>query len=367
MRIATTTLALLLVGGSVGVSGTLTDDEVRNVIAPHIQRFSSIEGTGGVAAAIHLEGRTTFIDYGLHNASSKRQITSDSLFALGSVRKVFEATLLAQAILRGEMKFDDPVSRYVVELQRGGYVRNVTLGQLASHTSGLLLRADYPPRPERGIPLADFLHSLNTWMPTASEEPGKQQVYAHSGFVLLQLALERRYGRSIGELIEQRVLDPLGMTSTILPEQDTPRSRALMLRAVQGYSKNGEPIGSPGAQHGPYEFPGTGQMFSSTRDLARFVAASLGELPIDPMLREALKLTHKGIFRISAETTQAMAWEVNTFGGPVIIDKPGGVENFSTYMALVPERKIGLVILTSRGYQHPYEVGRQTILPALAR
>jgi beta-lactamase class C len=62
-----------------------------------------------------------------------------------------------------------------------------------------------------------------------------------------------------------------------------------------------------------------------------------------------------------------MAWEVNDFGGPIIVDKPGGVEDASTYIGMVPARGLGIVILTNRGNQHPYEVARTALLPALAR
>ena len=54
-----------------------------------------------------------------------------------SVGKVFATTLLAQAVKQGELSLDDPVAKYVTELQRGGDIRRITLGQLASHTSGL--------------------------------------------------------------------------------------------------------------------------------------------------------------------------------------------------------------------------------------
>ena len=81
---------------------------------------------------------------------------------------------------------------------------------------------------------------------------GKQRIYTHAGYVLLQLALERRYGRPIGELIEDRILKPLGMNQTFLPERG-PDNRAIMVpellkRVVQGYSDTGMAIGPPGNQ-----------------------------------------------------------------------------------------------------------------------
>ncbi len=90
---------------------------------------------GGVAVAVHVDGRTLFMNFG--DAAPGRPVTSDSLFNLASIGKVFVSTLLAQAVKQGDVALDDPVAKYVTELQRGGDIKRVTLGQLASHTSGL--------------------------------------------------------------------------------------------------------------------------------------------------------------------------------------------------------------------------------------
>jgi beta-lactamase class C len=232
-----------------------------------------------------------------------------------------------------------------------------------------LFPTDHPPWPENGYTLPQFIRALNAWTPGRGEQPGKQHIYTHAGFVLLALALERRFATPIGELINRRVLEPLGMTSTILPERgaDSGLSPALMRRAVQGYSQDGDPIGAPGDQQGYFDFPGTSQMFSSTRDLVAFLAAHLGERPVEPVMREALQLTRLGVFRMNPRNTQALAWEVNDLGGPLIVDKPGGINNSSTYIGMVLERKLGVVILANRGGQDLYEMTRQKLLPALAR
>jgi beta-lactamase class C len=273
-------------------------------------------------------------------------------------------------VKQGELSFDDPVSDYVTELRQGGYIRRVTLGQLATHTSGLLLPTDHPPWPRDGYTLPEFLRALNTWTPNHGQEPGKQHIYTHAGFVLLQLALDRRFTIPIAELMDGRIFRPLGMASTFVPNRGADGradlNAALLRRAVQGYSARGEPIGEPGDQQGYFDFPGTGQMFSSPRDLARLLAAELGELPVAPLLREAMALTRRGVFRMSAHNVQALAWEINDFGGPVIIDKPGGVNNASSYIGMAETNKLGIVILSNRGDQHPYEIARRSTLPALA-
>jgi beta-lactamase class C len=342
----------------------------QQVIARNVVSMVPADGRGGVAVALRIDGRTLLFNYGWADRANERPITADSLFNLASLRKVFEVTLLALAARRGELDLDDPVAKHVVELQQGNDIRRVTLGQLATHTSGLLLPQDDLPWPGERYTLAEFIRTINAWKSARGEEPGKQHRYTHAGFVLLQLALERRFGVPIGALIEREVLHPLGMTSTVLPPNVDGRSvlaPALMRRLVQGYSEHGAPIGVPGDQQSFYDFPGAGQMFSSARDLAVLLAANLGELPIDRTLQAAMQMARQGVFRISPRITQAMAWEVNDFGGPLIVDKPGGLNNSSTYLSLVPNERLAIVILSNRGFQHPYEVARHALLPALAR
>jgi beta-lactamase class C len=211
---------------------------------------------------------------------------------------------------------------------------------------------------------------LNAWTPRAGEEPGKQRIYTHAGYVLLQLALERRYGVPIGQLVESRILTPLGMHSTLIPERGRD-NRAIMppellQKTVQGYSDRGTPIGPPGNQQSYFDFPGTGQMFSSARDLVTLMAACIDGNVADPQLREALRMTQREVFHIDKEFGQAMAWENVDLGDLDIVDKPGGLNNASSYLGLVPARKIGLLLLANRG-EFSHEIGRYQILPALAR
>jgi beta-lactamase class C len=346
------------------------DTEVDHIISHGITSMIAPNGAGGVAVAAQIGGRSLFFNYGFADQADKRPVTSDSLFNVGSVRKVFEATLVAQGVLRGEIRLDDPVARYVTELH-GDYVRHVTVRQLVSHTSGLLLPTDHPPWPTETYSLAGFFDALNAWTPSGGEAPGKQRIYTHAGYILLQLVLERRYGKPIAELLDRGVIAPLGMTSTVVPERGADdraiMSAALLQRAVQGYGRDGEPIGLPGNQQSYFDFPGTGQMFLTAHDLARLLAACLGEKQIDPQLRQALLATQREEFRLGPQYGQAMAWEIESPFGVTIVDKPGGLDNASAYVGLVPDRKIGLVILVNRGDVHPFEIARSTILPELAR
>ena len=174
------------------------DGQLERIVTRHVRSIVPADGAGGVAVALRIEGRTLFFNYGWADRADKRPITTDTLFNLASLRKVFETTLLAQAVGNGELRLDDPVTKYVAELDPDGHIGRVTLGQLATHTSGLLLPQDHPPWPDWGYTLPEFIHTLNVWK--ADKAPGQQHLYTHAGYVLLQLALERRYGVPIDEL-----------------------------------------------------------------------------------------------------------------------------------------------------------------------
>jgi beta-lactamase class C len=111
--------------------------------------------------------------------------------------------------------------------------------------------------------LAEFIRAPNDWKLSNDQKVGRPWVYTHAGYVLLQLVLERRFGVPTAALLENQVIAPLGLNSTMVPPRG-PDGRAelapaLMDRAVQGYAENAQPIGGPGDQQTYYDFPGTGQ------------------------------------------------------------------------------------------------------------
>jgi len=371
VAVATGLASLILVLPALPQAITDSDLEsrVRDIVSDNIAPVAVENDAGGLASAVYVADQVWFFNYGLASRAEKRKITSDSLFNLASVRKVFDATLFALGTLRGELSLDDPINKYVPEL-RGDYVRRITLGQLASHTSGLLLATDHQPWPSKSYSFAEFIDVLNAWAPHAGEEPGRQRIYSHAGYVLLQLALERRYGRPINELIESRILKPLGMNSTLLPARGANNQSILgpevIQRAVQGYLYDGTPIGVPGSQHSYYDFAGTEQMFSSARDLVIFLEACVDGGAVDPQLRAALRLTQREMIRVSQELGQAMAWETVYVDGITIVDKPGGLNNASAYIGFVPSRKVGVILLANRS-DFPYEIARNRMLSELSR
>ena len=351
-----------VVGALLAAGSTSAQVNVEGIVRQKIQPILPKGGGGGAAVAVRMNGKTSFFNYGMADNAQNRPVTADSIFNLGSVGKVFATTLLAQAVKNGELSLDDPVAKYVTELQRGGDIRRITLGELASHTSGL---PDVPGQYEnwhRGkYTWPDFVRFLNSWKADPKHEPGKQYLYSDTAMVLLRIALQRRFDTPFAALMHQRLNGPLGMTSTALP-----LPRDLLGRAVQGYSSTGQPIGRPGMEGGTFQWPGSGQIYSSSRDMATFLTANLGELPDHRPIETAMALAQQPVFTVRPGFKLGLAWQNVSSGNFTIIDKNGGLPNTSTYIGFAPQRKLGVVILINRGKQHATGIGRQ-IIHALAQ
>src|SRR5207247_2814501 len=179
-----TVIGVLLAAGAARAQQVNVEQIVAQKVQPILPENG--KGGGGVAVAVRMNGKTQFFNYGFANDARNERVTADSIFNLGSVGKLFATTTLAEAVKRGELSLDDPVAKYVTELQRGGDIRRITLGELASHTSGL---PDHPGQYERWhrgkYTWPDFVRFLNSWKADPKHEPGKQYLYSDTAMVLL--------------------------------------------------------------------------------------------------------------------------------------------------------------------------------------
>jgi beta-lactamase class C len=358
-----TQIFTILIGALLAALPVRGQENIEAIVAENIRPILPANGKGGgVAVAVRMNGETRFFNYGFANDARNERVTADSIFNLGSVGKLFATTTLAEAVKGGELSLDDPVAKYVTELQRGGDIRRITLGELASHTSGL---PDHPGQYERGhrgkYTWPDFIRFLNSWKADPKHEPGKQYLYSDTAMVLLRIALQRRFNTPFAQLMHQRITGPLGMTSTALP-----LPRDLLGRAVQGYSPQGQPSGKPGMEGGDFQWRGSGQIYSSSRDMATFLAANMGELADQGAIESAMGFAQQPVFTVSPRLKIGLAWQIVSSGNLSILDKNGGLNNTSTYVGFAPQRKLAVVILVNRGKQHATGIGRQ-ILHALAQ
>ena len=109
VRLIVSVLAMATIPAMTATTYPQSKSSVAQVVAREVAPLLPADEAGGVAVAVRIGGRTLFYNFGLADLAGRRPVTSDLLFNLASISKVFDATLLAQAVLRGEMSLDDPV------------------------------------------------------------------------------------------------------------------------------------------------------------------------------------------------------------------------------------------------------------------
>src|SRR5262249_31200640 len=97
-----------------------------------------------------------------------------------------------------------------------------------------------------------------------------------------------------------------------------------------------------------------------------FLAANLGEVPVERSLREAMSLAHQHVWIIGPRSRQALAWEVLGGDAPTITEKDGRPPHPTPYIRVMPPPQHRLPVLGNRGTQYPNEVGRRILLELAA-
>ncbi|QKT04960.1 beta-lactamase family protein [Ectothiorhodospiraceae bacterium 2226] len=239
----------------------------------------------------------------------KAEHVQSPVFEIGSVGKTFTTTLLALLVDRGQVKLTDPVARFCPELPWG---KNVTLQQLATHTSGL------PANPfsgwqmmRRGRKLAEAyreedLRGFLVQLPSKLKV-GRRALYSNVGMALLGRILGDVYGRAYGDAVFEAILQPLGMHDTHLDP-----SRYGAERLIEGHDASGRPV-PPFAWKG---MEAAGVWRSTGDDMMKFLRAQLGcyGVPWDSLAR----MTTQPRARISRDTQVGLGWMLSTI-------KPQGV------------------------------------------
>jgi serine-type D-Ala-D-Ala carboxypeptidase/endopeptidase len=301
------------------------------------------QGVGIVVGLIDTHGRR-IISEGAFDQVDDRPVGGDTLFEMGSITKVFTATLLTQAVERGEVKLDDPVAKYlpasVKVPERGG--KQITLRDLAQHMSGLpRMPTNFAPK-DPDNPYADYTdEQLFAFLSSYAlpRDVGSKWEYSNLGVGLLGEVLARRAGMSYEALLRTRILDPLGMTSsgiTLSPDETK--------RFAIGHDAYMRRV----AHWDLAALAGAGALRSDADDMMTFLAANIG-LTKTP-LKSAMDAT-LAVKRIpnAPNNEQALGWDVRHSPYGDIIWHNGGTAGFRTMIAFNPAAKVGIVVLTNAG------------------
>lgn len=304
--------------------------------------------TGVVVAALRA-GRTHVAGGGTAAGPAPGPRT---LFEIGSITKVFTATLLADGIVRGDWELDTPVQELlptdVTVPTRDGVA--ITLQHLATHTSGLprspvslglrenLAFLRHGTDPFRGLTEAEVLGTLR--VTRMRRTPGTGRVsYSNFGFGLLGTALARASGQGFGGLVRRRIAEPLGLQDTSVEADMTASQRQRMANGHAGRRRRVEPWPLAG-------IPGAGALRSSADDLLAFLAAQLA--PGSTPLAEAIRLTHRT--PLAGPSSMGLGWHRADRGA---LWHNGGTGGFRTIIALRGQAAVAVLANQSAGVEGP--------------
>jgi serine-type D-Ala-D-Ala carboxypeptidase/endopeptidase len=195
----------------------------------------------GIVVGIAGPRGNRIVAYGARSLEDKTPANGDTVYDIGSITKVLTALLLADMAQRHDVALDDPAEKYLPGVtlpSRNG--RQITLADLATHTSGLPLRptnlsSKDPANPYAGYTRDRLFACLSTYKLT--RDPGSHYDYSNVGFGLLGQVLSARAGVPYADLVARRITGPLHMVDTRMDP-----TAEMIRRAATGYNGALEPV-----------------------------------------------------------------------------------------------------------------------------
>lgn len=328
-----------------------------------IKPIKEKNGIPGLAVGISVDGESYIFTYGAMSKSTGQPVTAETLFELGSISKTFTATLATYAEANGHLSLSGRVKDYLPAM-KGTAFGDVTLTHLGTHTAG-----GFPLQvPDNVKTETQLLAYLKSWKP--SYGAGTHRTYANPSIGMLGYITAKAMGQGYDAAMQDTLFPALGLkdTFTVVPQ-------AKLANYAQGFTRNDEPARlTPGILSS--EAYG---VRSTATDMIRFVNANLGLEKLDGKIRQAIASTHTGYFAVGA-MTQDLVWEqyarpvaLKTLvqsnsgallktvpvqeiapplkpGQDVFVNKTGSTNGFGAYVAFIPQRKLGIVILANKNY-----------------
>ncbi|EOX4452029.1 MULTISPECIES: class C beta-lactamase [Vibrio] len=323
----------------------------------------------GLAVAVTIDGKRYFYNYGLADVSKGSLVTNDTIFELGSISKTFAATLTGYAQEKGKLDMDDKVKDYIPELENSA-LGNTKLVHVATYTAGGL-PLQFPSEVTND---AEMMQYYKTWQP--EYEAGTKRKYSNPSIGLFGYIGALSMKSDYTEMMETVILPELGITNTFV---DVPKDK--LNNYAFGYSSEGNPVR---VNLGILDAQAYG-IKSTSSDMLQYIEANMGQVQLNNDIENALELTHIKYFNTDT-FTQAVGWEgydypvslsqllkgnssdvilnakpvqasePGTLGRDVWYNKTGSTGGFGAYVAYVPSKKIGIVILANKNYPNAERV-----------
>ena len=337
-RLRTLLLPILSLSGAAALAAPTLDAAMRERAETLVRdgKHASlvIAVIDGKDSAVYGFGRARPGDAGVPDA--------DTVYEIGSVTKTMTGLLLADAVVAGKARLEQPVAEllpgYAIPAFAG---QPITLGQLATQFSGLpRLPANLAPA-DMANPYAGYGEAqLRSFLAghTLTRAPGAAYEYSNLAYGLLGTALATQANMSYEELLQARIFRPLGMVSTF-----TAGTPALRARLAPGHLADGKPAANWDFQ----AIAGAGAVRSSARDMIAYMQSYMRatspaqQLAVRPQRLLAGEGDGDGVKKIG------LAWMLDQVKGRPFAWHNGQTGGYASFAGYTLDGKRGVVVLSS--------------------
>ncbi len=295
--------------------------------------------TPSIALAIIDSSGVQYFNFG-KTAENGKEVDENTIYEIGSISKVFTGILLAQQVLEGDLKLEDEINSILpndIKVPVMGDTE-ITLGNLADHTSGLPGMPDNFAPANPNNPYADYTvdqmyEFISSYQP--SRTVGSEYEYSNLAQGLLGQILAMNKNTTYEELMVRVIANPLSMNDTRIELTKSMKERLALGHSVGKVVEN-------------WDIPtlaGAGAIRSSTSDMAKFISANIGY--VNSPLMEKMELSHQIRHDKAGEMSVAMSWHIKKGDNGDVIWHNGGTGGYRTFTGFVKETGIGVVLLTN--------------------
>lgn len=284
--------------------------------------------------------------YGLADLTDSTQVTTSTLFNLGSISKTFVSNAILQLRDSGKLSLQDPVGKYFPGFQNKEIASTITIAHLLTHTSGL---------PDIRFPYQDSVFYLTAkdeenWAPILKAEklnfkPGTRFEYSNPAFNGLALIIQQVSGRKWQDFIRDGILLPAGMTTSTITDGPHPESGV-----AHGYIfSRGEWLEKDYMEEPTFAASGNGGVWSSVNELARYRKAlqSATFLKVET-IRESMEVREFPGWNDSIPAHIGWSWFIGKTNDDMkTVGHTGSQGGFRANFVMVPEKDWFIVILST--------------------
>jgi CubicO group peptidase (beta-lactamase class C family) len=327
-------------------------DEVGAWIADELPGLIARYKVPGAAVAVLRGDEVVDAAAGVLSLDTKVEATPDTVFQIGSITKVWTATLVMQLVGEGKLDLDAPVRKYLPEFRLAdeSAAEVITARQLLSHTAGF----EGDIFTETGV--GD--DCVEKFLPELAEvpqlfPPGERFSYNNAGFVVLGRLVEVLRGKPYDTCLRERLFAPLGLTHAA-----TSPYEAIMFRAAVGHVRpepGADPVPAPVWALARSNAPAGAMLAMRPRDLLGFARMHLGggtapdgSSVLDEAAAAAMRERQVGLPKLGLMgDAWGLGWEL--FDSGPMIGHDGGTIGQSAFLRVVPEQGVAVALFTNGG------------------